>query len=78
VLDAENWIRDRHPNAANDLLFTAGIRLNKKINLLELEPDDRKNLFISKNIDKDRGGEFRLEFKVTILYLMYIVKKYIQ
>ena len=67
MLDSENWIRVNHPNAANDLLFTSGLYIDKT-GRLKVEKDDLINL--RKALErKNKRGDTRhaILFKVTIL-----------
>jgi len=60
VLRAENWIRERHPHKANDVLFTAGLYIDKS-GRIKVEDYDLTKM--DKSVDRDTGDSFSKVFK---------------
>ena len=75
--DAENWIRGRHPNSANDLLFTDGLYIDKETGRIKVEQEDIDNLRKSVEQDQDRGSSENRELSqvpVSSKYCNYCIK----
>ncbi|CAG0896392.1 unnamed protein product [Cyprideis torosa] len=62
VVAAQDWIRQRHPESSNNLLFTAGLHKDKGTGKLKLDPGDLEAL--EEDLKKGkRGGRYRGNFQ---------------
>jgi len=70
VVKAENWIRTRHPQEANKLLFASGLYIEKNTGVIKVEKGDLPKLNYSVNNEmkvnneRGRGAPHDKKFKV--------------